>query len=112
MGRKEMDSKEKVRIFAWRQENVTTKKVCRRTKRSRSSVMAFLVAVRDLPQNAIPATKSRLDDYRRPPNTLMIDCNKNYARTITLVHQNSRRCIQIISGTSPSDVSSITCRRT
>ena len=25
MGRKRMDSKEKVRIFAWRQENVTTK---------------------------------------------------------------------------------------
>ena len=26
MGRKKMTSKEKVRIFAWRQENVTTKK--------------------------------------------------------------------------------------
>ena len=26
MGRKRMDGKEKVRIFAWRQENVTTKK--------------------------------------------------------------------------------------
>ena len=49
MGRKGMDGKEKVRIFAWRQENVTTKKICRRTKRSRSSVMAFLVAARDLP---------------------------------------------------------------
>ena len=112
MGRKGMDGKEKVRIFAWRQENVTTKKICRRTKRSRSSVMAFLVAAHDLPQDAIPATKSRLDDHRRPPNTLMIDCNKNYARTITLVYQNSRRCIQIISGTSSSAVSSITCKRT
>ena len=26
MGRKRMDGEEKVRIFAWRQENVTTKK--------------------------------------------------------------------------------------
>ena len=26
MGRKRMDGKEKVRIFAWTQENVTTKK--------------------------------------------------------------------------------------
>ena len=36
MGRKGMDGKEKVRIFAWRQENVTTKNdvssiTCRRT---------------------------------------------------------------------------------
>ena len=31
--------------------------------------MAILVAARDLPQDAIPATKSRLDDHRRPPNT-------------------------------------------
>ena len=52
------------------------------------------------------------DDHRRPPNTLMIYCSENYARTITLVHQNSRRCIQIISGTSPSDVSSTAWRRT
>ena len=48
--------------------------------------MAFLVAARDLPQDAIPATKSRLDGHRRPPNTLMIDSDKNYARTITLVY--------------------------
>ena len=58
MGRKRMDGEEKVRIFAWRQENVTTKKFCRRTKRSKSSVMALLAAARDLPQDAIPATKS------------------------------------------------------
>ena len=34
------------------------KKVCRRTKRVRSPVMALLAAARDLPQDAIPATKS------------------------------------------------------
>ena len=102
MGRKRMDGEEKVRIFAWRQENVTTKKVCRRTKRSRSSVMALLAAEHDQPQDAIPATKSRSG---RPANTLMIHCSENYTRTITLVHQKSRRCIQIISGTSlPSGV--------
>ena len=59
MGRKRMDGEEKVRILAWRQENVTTKKVCRRTKRSRSSVIALLAAARDQPQDAIPATKSQ-----------------------------------------------------
>ena len=58
--------KEKVRIFEWRQENVTTKKVCRRTKRSRSTVMALLAAARDLTQNASPVTKSR---FGRPPKT-------------------------------------------
>ena len=42
------------------------KKVCRRTKRSRSSVMALLAAARDLHQDAIPATKSR---FGRPPKT-------------------------------------------
>ena len=52
------------------------------------------------------------DDHRRTLNTLMIYWSENYARTITLVHQNSRRCIQIISGTSPSDVSSTAWRRT
>ena len=84
------------------------KKVCRHTNRSRSFVMAFLAAARDLPQDAIPATKSW---FGRPPNTLMIYCSENYARTITLVHQNSRRCIRIISGMSLSDVSSTACRR-
>ena len=60
--------------------------------------MSLLAAARDLPQAAIPATNSR---FGRPPNTLMIYCSEIYARTITLVHQNSRKCIQIISETSP-----------
>ena len=37
--------------------------------------MALLVAARDLPQDAIPATKVR---FGRPPNTLMIYCSENY----------------------------------
>ena len=35
------------------------KKICRGTKSARSSVMTFLAAARDLPQNVIPATKPR-----------------------------------------------------
>ena len=54
-----MDGEEKVRILAWRQENLTTKKIYRRTKRARSSVMVLLAAARDLHQDALPATKSR-----------------------------------------------------
>ena len=42
------------------------KRVCRRTKRSKSSVMMLFPAARDLPQDAIPATKSR---FGRPPKT-------------------------------------------
>ena len=42
------------------------KKICRRTKSARSSVMTFLAAARDLPQNVIPVTKPRSG---RPPKT-------------------------------------------
>ena len=71
--------------------------------------MALLAGARDQPQDAIPATKSRSG---RPPNTLMVYCSENYARTITLVRQKSRGCIQIISETSLLDVSSTASRRT
>ena len=40
------------------------KKICRRTKSARSSVMTFLAAARDLPQNIIQANKPRSG---RPP---------------------------------------------
>ena len=40
------------------------KKICRRTKSARSSVMTFLAAARDLPQNVIQANKPRSG---RPP---------------------------------------------
>ena len=42
------------------------KTICRRTKSARSSVMTFLAAARDLPQNVIPAKKPRSG---RPPKT-------------------------------------------
>ena len=42
------------------------KKICSRTKSARSSVMTFLAAARDLPQNVIPANKPRSG---RPPKT-------------------------------------------
>ena len=62
-----MDGEENVRIFACRQENVIIKKSADVLKfRSRSTVMALLSATCDLPQNAIPATKSR---FGRPPKT-------------------------------------------
>ena len=42
------------------------KNICRRTKSASSSVMTFLAAARDLPQNVIPANKPRSG---RPPKT-------------------------------------------
>ena len=54
MGRKRMDDEEKVRIFARRQENVTTKKSAD-ILRGQGHLLA---AARDMPQDAIPATKS------------------------------------------------------
>ena len=66
-----MDGEEKVRILAWRQENLTTKKIYRRTKRARSSVMVLLAAARDLHQDALPATKSR--SGRRPTTSKHTD---------------------------------------
>ena len=50
---------------------MTTKKVCRRTERSRSTVMTLLAAARDLTQNAIPVTKSRFG--RQPRTTKQTD---------------------------------------
>ena len=41
-----------------------TKKICRRAKSARSSVMTFLAAAHDLPQNVIPDNKPRSG---RPP---------------------------------------------
>ena len=61
-----MNDEAKVRILAWGQENVIMKKICRRTKSARSSVMTFLAAAHDLLQNVIPATKPRSG---RPPKT-------------------------------------------
>ena len=61
-----MNDEAKDRILAWRQENVIMKKICRRTKSARSSVMTFLAAARDLLQNVIPATKPLSG---RPPKT-------------------------------------------
>ena len=54
-----MNGEAKVRISAWRQENMIMKKICRRTKSARSSVMTFLAAARDLPQNVIQDNKPR-----------------------------------------------------
>ena len=54
-----MDDEGKVRILAWRQKKSDHKKIYRRTKRARSSVMVLLAAARDLHKDAIPATKSR-----------------------------------------------------
>ena len=42
------------------------KKICRRTKSARSSVMTILAAARDIPQNVIPGNKPRSG---RPPKT-------------------------------------------
>ena len=99
-----MNGEAKVKILAWKQENVIMKKICRRTKSARSSTMTFLAVAHDLPKMSFLPPSLDLDDHQRPPNTLMMYGDKNYAGTITLVHHNSRRCIRIISGTSPSDL--------
>ena len=67
--------------------------------------MTFLAAARDLPQNVIPATKLRSGRPLKTSKHTDDVGDKNYTGNITLVHQNSRRCIKIISGTSSSDVS-------
>ena len=54
-----MDDEGKVRILAWRQKKSDHKKIYRRTKRTRSSVLVLLAAARDLHKDAIPATKSQ-----------------------------------------------------
>ena len=64
------------------------KKICRRTKSARSSVMTLLAAAPNLPQNVIPANKPRSG---RPPKTskhMMVCGAKNYTGNITLVHQD------------------------
>ena len=67
--------------------------ICKSTRRARSSVMTLLAAARDLPQYVIPATKLR---SRRPLKTSKhTDENWNPQ----LVHQNSKGCNRIFSGT-------------
>ena len=72
MCQKRINGEEKVRILAWRQEDLTTKTICRRTKRARSYVMVLLAAACDLTRHAIPLPNLDLDDHRRPPNILLI----------------------------------------
>ena len=87
-----MDGEEKVRILAWRQEKVVMKKICRCTKRARSSVMTLLAAARDLAtprchscyQTSIWTTTK---DLQTPPNSLMMYEDKNYAGTITQMYR-------------------------
>ena len=59
MGQKRMDCKEIVRILAQRQENVTTKKSADELKSAMPSEMFLLAVARDLPHDAILATKPR-----------------------------------------------------
>ena len=88
------------------------KKICRRTKSARSSWWPFWLLHVTYPKMSFLPTSLDLDDHQRPPNTLMVCGAKNYTRNITLVHQNSMWCIKIMSGTSPSDVSSNAWKRT
>ena len=113
MGRKRMDGKEKVRIFAFRLANVTTKKSADVLRgQGHLEWHCWLLHVTYLKMPFLLPNLD-LDDHRRPPNALMIYYSENYARTITLVHQiNSRQCIRIILRTSPSEVSSTACKRT
>ena len=67
-----MDEKGKVRTLTWRQENLTINQICRRTKRSRSYVIALLAAARDQPQDAITAIKSQSGRLPKISNTLMM----------------------------------------
>ena len=112
MCRKNMDGKENVRILAWRQENVIMKKFADALKGQGHLWWPFWLLHVTYSKMSFLLTSLDLDDNQRPPNTLMMFRDETYARTIALVHQNARRCIRIFSGTSPSDVSSTTRRRT
>ena len=105
MSPKTIDGEEKVRIVAWRQENMIMKK-------SADVLRGQMTLHVTYPKMSFLLPNLDLDDHQRPPNSLMRYGANHYTGTITLVHQNSRRCIRIISGTSPSDVSSAARRRT
>ena len=52
-----LKSDEKARIIAWREENVSIKKICRRSGRNKATVMRLLAAARGLPPNIVPEHK-------------------------------------------------------
>ena len=111
MSRQTIDGEEKVRILASRQENVIMK-TSANVLRGQGDLWrpCWLLHV-TYPKMAFLLPSLDLDDHQRPPNSLMMYGDKNYAGTITSVHQNSRRCIRFILGTSLSDVSSTVWRR-
>ena len=47
-------SEEKARILAWRQEKVSIKEICARSRRAKSTVMKLLASAKGLPPNKVP----------------------------------------------------------
>ena len=80
MGRKRMDGEEKVSIFAWRQENVTTKKSAN-VLRGQGHLWwrCWLLHVINL-KMPFQLLNLDLDDHRRPPHILLIYCSENYVK--------------------------------
>ena len=47
-------SEEKARILAWRQEKVSIKEICARSRRAKSTAMKLLASAKGLPPNKVP----------------------------------------------------------
>ena len=56
-------SEEKARILAWRQEKVSIKEICARSRRVKSTVMKLLASAKGLPPNKVP--KHRFEGGRK-----------------------------------------------
>ena len=58
-------SEEKARILAWRQEKVSIKEICARSRRAKSTVMKLLASAKGLPFNKVPKHRLEVDEKRR-----------------------------------------------
>ena len=67
-------SEEKARILAWRQEKVSIKEICARSRRAKSTVMKLLASAKGLPPNKVP--KHRFGGGRKKKTSNATDTNK------------------------------------
>ena len=64
-------SEEKARILAWRQEKVSIKEICARSRRAKSTVMKLLASAKGLPPNKVP--KHRFGGGRKKKTSNVTD---------------------------------------
>ena len=103
-----MEGEERSLILSWKQENVTSKDICKHTRRAKSSIMALLAAAGGLPPDDVLAIKSRTGC----PRKILLFEEKGWITHIWQMQNSERNASRPTCGGLHQGVSSIACKRT